>query len=90
MNEIKDTCTTVNFYDEPFTCGNDELRKLWYFYNNIDMYLLYKNDEDIINYLVQKTYPLYGVETNDKNSDENNDLYLNIKYFIFLLFLLSL
>ncbi len=89
MNEIKDTCTTVNFYDEPFTCGNDELRKLWYFYNHIDMYLLYKNDDDIINYLVQKTYPLYGVETNDENSDENNDLYLNIKYFIFLLFLLS-
>ena len=49
MNEIKDTCTTVNFYDEPFTCGNDELRKLWYFYNHIEMYLLYKNDEDIIN-----------------------------------------
>ena len=48
MNEIKEEiCENVRFYDEPFSCGNDTLRKLWYYYNNVDNYLLYKNDEDI-------------------------------------------
>ena len=89
MNKIKDTCETVRYYNEPFTCGNDVLRKLWYYYNNPDKYLLYKNDEDIINYLIQETYPLYGFESNLTDANENS-FYLKIKYFIFLLFLLSL
>ena len=88
MNEIIDTCKNERFYDEPFTCGNDVLRKLWYGYNNIENYLLYKNDNDIINYLIQEAYPLYGFEADE--GKEDNSLYLNFKYFLFLLFLLSL
>ena len=90
MNEIKEEiCENVRFYDEPFTCGNDKLRKLWYYYNNVEEYLLYKNDEDISKYLIQNAYPLYGFEVNETDNKDSS-IYLNIKYFIVLLFLLSL
>lgn len=86
MEKMKEECENVRFYSEPFTCGNDELRKLWYYYNNVENYLMYKNEEDILNYLIQVEYPLYGFETNNsKNKDSY--LYLNINYFILLLFI---
>ena len=89
MEELKESCENVTYFNEPFTCGNDELRKLWFFYNNIEYYLLYKNDEDVINYLIQDTYHLYGFG-NDSQNSQALSLFLNINYFIFLLFLLSL
>ena len=48
MYEIKESiCENVRFCDEPFTYGNDTLRKLWYYSNNVDKYLLQKNDVNI-------------------------------------------
>ena len=38
LNELEDECIKNKYYDEPFTCKNDELRKLYYFYNHIDEY----------------------------------------------------
>lgn len=86
MEELKEICENATYYNEPFTCGNDELRKLWYYYNNIENYILYKNEEDIINYLIQDTYHLYGFGKDEENSNELS-LFLNINYFIYLLFL---
>ena len=36
--EKRGTGCTKNkeYFDEPFTCGNDELRELWYFYHHPD------------------------------------------------------
>ena len=36
FNNSKTDCLEGNFYEEPFTCENDELRKVWYYYNNIE------------------------------------------------------
>ena len=60
-NELVDECTKKKYYDEPYTCKNDELRKLYYFYSNPQEYLLYKNEEEITEFLLQKQYYDYGV-----------------------------
>ena len=62
VNELGDECKKNKYYDEPFTCRNDELRKLNYFYNNVEEYLLYKNEDEITEYLLQQVYPSYGVQ----------------------------
>lgn len=81
LDSIRSECETSN-YDEPFTCGNNELRKWWYFYNNPDKYILYKDEKEIIDFLVQVAYPGY--------TPENNSRFLNIKYFFYLLLLIAL
>ena len=86
MEELKEFCENSTYYNEPFTCGKDELRKLWYYYNNIENYILYKNEEDVINYLIQDTYHLYGFEKDDENLKDFS-IFLKINYFIYLLFL---
>ena len=88
MEEMNETCKSVRYYNEPFTCGNDTLRKLWYFYNNIENYLLYKNEDDVINFLIQNTYHLYGFEDEIKKEENDFILFFNIKYYIFLLLFL--
>ena len=85
MEELKDDCLEASYLSEPFTCGIDELRKLWYYYNHIENYLMYKNDEDVINYLIQANYPLYGINSKLTYKDLNNRLFLNLNYYIFLL-----
>ena len=36
MEELKEYCIEASYISEPFTCGNDELRKLWFYYNHIN------------------------------------------------------
>ena len=50
-------CDDVKLYDdEPLTCRNKDLRKYMYFYEHPDEYILYKDEDDIIDYLVQSAY----------------------------------
>ena len=80
-------CTkNKEYFDEPFTCGNDELRELWYFYHNPDQFLLYKNEQAIKDYLIQKKYPTY----NPKYAEPNTSGYIGIKFISLLVLLLSL
>ena len=62
VNELGDECKKNKYYDEPFTCRNDELRKLYYFYGDIEQYLLYKNEDEITEFILQQEYPSYGVQ----------------------------
>ena len=85
VNELGDECKKNKYYDEPFTCRNDELRKLNYFYNNVEEYLLYKNEDEITEYLLQNEYPSYAVKFSKTDSSD----FISNK-FIYLLFLLLL
>ena len=50
-------CDDVKPYDnEPLTCGNKDLRKYWYFYNIPKEYILYIDEDDVIDYLIQSAY----------------------------------
>lgn len=77
-------CEEKKTYEEPYTCRNDELRKWWYFYRHPDQYILYKDKREIRSYLLQKQYPSYSTDLTDGSG------FLNIKYFILLLILISL
>ena len=69
-------------YNEPETCNDDEIRKWKYFYDNPEHYMLYYEKEDkvndVVNYLIQKTYKEYQYSG-----------FLKFKY-LFLLFSLLL
>ena len=84
-NELVDECKKKKYYDEPYTCKNDQLRKLFHFYNNVEEYLLYKNEEEVIEFLLQKEYPDYGVKFS--KTDSSNLLRFN---FISLLLIITL
>ena len=84
VSELGDECTSNKYYDEPFTCKNDELRKLYYFYNHIDKYLLYKSEDEISEFLLQNEYPSYGV----KFSKTEGSSYLSNKFICLLILLL--
>ena len=82
-------CTrNKEYFDEPFTCGNNELRELWYFYYHPDEYLLYKNEQAIKEYLLQKVYPSYKVTYTEPQQDASS--YLSLKFISLLILLLSL
>ena len=50
-------CDDIQPYDdEPITCRDKDLRKYWYFYENPDKYILYKDEDDVIDYLIQQEY----------------------------------
>lgn len=85
VNELGNECNNIKNFDEPFTCKNDELRKLYYFYNNINEYLLYKNEDEVSEFLLQQVYPSYAVQFS--KTDESKFLTNN---FICLLILLLL
>ena len=86
-NEIKKCTEPESFIgglgDELETCKDKTLRKWSYFYKNPSDYMLYYDEEKpekpntVVNYLLQKTFPSYQFSE-----------FLNIKYFICLLFLL--
>ena len=69
-------------YTEPYTCKNDELRKWFYFYNHPDEYMLYKDEDQIIDYLLQQNYANYRKTGSSR--------FINLKYIFYLLILLSL
>jgi len=83
------TCKENEGYDdEQFTCKNDELRRLWYFYENVDEYLLYKNQDAIIDYLIQQEYPEYSPRYAEPQQEASS--YLSVKFISLLILLLSL
>ena len=65
------------------TCQNNQLRKWAYFYDNPDNYVLYYTEKEegkkVVNYLVQSEIPSY-----------QSSSFLNLKYYICLLLLISL
>jgi hypothetical protein len=87
-NKLKAHCEKEQFYNEPFTCKNDELRKSWYYYNHPEEYLLYKDEQEIIDYLIQQNYPTHiSNETEQEDKKDNSSGFLNNKYFLILLLL---
>jgi hypothetical protein len=83
------TCKENEGYDdEQFTCKNDELRRLWYFYKNVDEYLLYKNQDAIVDYLIQQKYPEYSPRYAEPQQEASS--YLSVKFISLLILLLSL
>ena len=85
FNQVKDEC--VNYYDihEKYTCRDNELRKWFYFYSNPEEYLLYKNDPDVLDYLIQQSYKQY---LPIKNETTDYSGFINVKYFMILLLLI--
>jgi len=82
LHSILEQCIKDYDYTEPYTCKNNELRKWWYFYYHPDDYMLYKDQKQVIDYLVQDKYY-------DYYQDESNGLRA-LKYMFYLLILLSL
>ena len=101
-DKVKEQCNTQNLNN---VCNKDELMKWWYLYNNPREYLLYKDQTEVLDYLIQSRYSSYTPETGkapettpvtqpaEKTEDESttetetdSSRFLNIKYFIFLLF----
>ena len=76
------------YYNESFTCGNDTLRRLWYFYNHPDEYLLYEKEPEVLTYLIKNIYPSYNENEIIKQKTNNSSAHLVIKYFIMLLLFL--
>ena len=78
-DEKRTECESPENYDEPSTCKDNELTKWYYFYKNPEVYLTYKDDNEVSNYLIQDDYHYYQYSE-----------FLNAKYFISLLILLLL
>ena len=88
MNEKKTECQAkARNYGDPFTCENDELREYLYFYKNPGDLIIYKDEEEVLNYLFKEAYPLYG--NNEPEKSAGFSPFLNIKIIISLLILLS-
>lgn len=103
-DKVKEECYSSKSSDN--LCGKDALMKWWYLYENPRDYLLYKDQTEVLDYLIQKKYPnKYTPETGkvpettpvteppaiteDETTTEpetESSKFLNIKYFIFLLF----
>lgn len=49
-------CKAEPYDEEPLTCGREDLRKYKYFYENPEEYQLYKDEKQIIDYLIQEEY----------------------------------
>ena len=79
-DEERDKCG--NLENDKNSCDNNELIKMWYFYENPEDYILYNEREDLeplLNYFIQTEYHSYEFTR-----------LININYFIILLFLLFL
>ena len=87
MNVVKNNCDQNKYYSEPSTCGDDELRKLFYFYSNPGTYLAYKNEEVITEYLIQMKYPTYNAKIPEQT--ESNE-FISFKFIYLLIMLLFL
>ena len=66
--------------EEPKTCRDNELRKWYYFYENPEEYLLYRNEPQVMDYLVQQDYPTYT---------SNSSRFLNLSILSLLLIFIS-
>lgn len=81
-DQIKDECSNLLYLDELKTCRDDELRKWYYFYLNPEEYILYQNEPQIMEYLIQTSYPNYKAEHTKSTS---RFLSLNILILLFAL-----
>ena len=79
--EKQKECEKNKYYDEPETCRDNELRKLYFYYENPEFYELYYDEDgknnDVINYLIQGKYQSY-----------QSSGFLSFKYFISILLFL--
>lgn len=79
--EKQKECEKNKYYDEPQTCRDNELRKLYYYYKNPEFYELYYDEDgknnDVINYFIQSSYKSY-----------QSSGFLSFKYFISILLFL--
>ena len=73
LESISD-CTVLN-------CEDDELNKWYYFYYNPQEYILYQNEPQVMEYLVQKTYKKYKAKY---TSPYESSFLLKIKYLALL------
>lgn len=67
-------------------CDDDELNKWYYFYFNPQEYILYQNEPQIMEYLIQSFYSKYKA----KHTSPNESSRINIKYLALLSLLLLL
>lgn len=86
FNKLKTHCENGKFYNEPFTCENDELRKLWYYYNKPYNYLMYRNNEELLDFLIESEYPTPMSKIKGNNTTNSGGFYNN-KYILLLLLL---
>lgn len=81
-DQIKEDCKSLLYLDEPETCRDDELRKWYYFYNNPEKYILYQNEPQVMEYLIQTDYKNYKAE---HTTDSIGFLSINIMLIFFIL-----
>lgn len=82
INALKpklESCKSDYDYSEPYTCKDNEIRKWWYFYNNPEEYMLYKDHKLVVDYLIQEKYSEYASESCG---------FLALKYMLYLIILL--
>ena len=84
---LKEECEKGKYYEEPYTCGNDELRRLWYYYNYPKEYLLYGDDYQVITYLTESSYPTSNEAI--KETTKSKGLLIKINLYLIFLILLS-
>jgi hypothetical protein len=68
-----------------FHCEDDELNKWYYFYHHPKEYILYQNEPQVMEYLVQRSYSKYKAKYTSPYESSN---LLNIKYLSLLSLLL--
>jgi hypothetical protein len=84
---LKSECENGKYYEEPYTCWNDELRKLWYYYKKPKDYLLYEDDYQVITYLTESSYPTSNETI--KETSKSKGLLIKINLYLIILILLS-
>lgn len=80
-NAIKSDCMNHLYPEELYTCRDNELRKWFYFYTNPKDYLLYRNEPQVMDYLVQQYYKTY--------TSNSSGFFLNLSFLSLLLILIS-
>lgn len=86
FNQIKSECLNIYDINEPGTCRDNELRKWNYFYTHPEEYLLYQNEPDVTEYLIQQEYKEY---LPIRNETDNASGFINVSI-LMILFLLIL
>lgn len=81
-DQIKEECKSLLYLDEPETCRDDELRKWYYFYEYPEEYILYQNEPQVMEYLIQNYYKDYKAE---HTTDSIGFLNINILLIFFIL-----
>ena len=87
-NSLEECTYDKKYLNEQFTCGKDELRELWGYYNNPEIYLLYRNEPAIVEHLIQESYPDYNPHYTEPQTESSG--FIGIKFISLLILLLSL